>query len=73
MQCSIFAPYTVLKRPLMDRSTTAVIGICTAFGQPAVDDRWQTKSKLPRVLQLESSQLSVTDAHFTITHRAGSS
>ena len=56
-----------------DRSTTAVIGICTACGQPAVDDPWQTKSKLPRVLQLESSQLSVTDAHFTITHRAGSS
>ena len=45
-----------------DHSTTIVIEICTACGEPAVDDLSQTSSKLPCVLQLESSQLQVTGA-----------
>ena len=35
---------------------------CTACGQAAVDDLQQTTSKLPCVLQLQSSQLQVTGA-----------
>ena len=35
-------------------STTVVIEICTACGQPAVDDLYrQTRNKLPCVLQLQ--------------------
>ena len=42
-------------------STTVVIEICTACGQPAVDDLYrQTRNKLPCVLQLQS-QFHVTD------------
>ena len=36
--------------------------ICIACEQPAAGDLQQTKSKLPCVLQLQSSQLQVTDA-----------
>ena len=37
-------------------STTAVIEICTACGQPTVDDlHRQIRNKLPCVLQLQSS------------------
>ena len=43
-------------------STTIVIKICTTCGQPAIDDLQQTRNKLPCVLQLQSSQLQVTDA-----------
>ena len=42
-------------------STTVVIEICTACGQPAVDDLYrQTRNKMPCVLQLQS-QFHVTD------------
>ena len=55
-------------------STTIVIKICTTCGQPAIDDLQQTRNKLPCVLQLQSSQLQVTDAAlwqkpFMITYR----
>ena len=43
-------------------STTVVIKICTICGQPAIDDLQQTRNKLPCVLQLQSSQLQITNA-----------